>query len=85
MKTSKIKNKPKIGDWVFITGSLQIRQDYWDKQYPRGIFGRVIKIDIRYSQFDGKKRPDTIWIRACRPKGERPHYKTHYQYLNPAF
>lgn len=76
-----MKRRYKVGDWVYITGSRQINQDYWNKHFPRGIFGRVIISEKRYNCIDGKRLLDKIVVRTYRPKGEKPHYNANYKYL----
>lgn len=69
-----------IGDWVLITKSHQIRQDLFDRTFPKGIFGRIIEINQFYSRITGKKRPKEIVIRAYMKSG-RKHIKTNLKSL----
>lgn len=66
---------PKKGEWVFIKSSHLIRQQSFNEKWPRGIFGRIIEITQRYSQFDGRKLPLKLSIRAYM-KGGRTHLTT---------
>ena len=69
-----------IGNWVFITGSHQINQEYFNKSFPQGFFGRIIEIKKRFSQFDGRKLPNKILVRVYR-KGKKIHIITTEKYI----
>jgi len=69
--------KPEIGDWGFITGSKRINQEYWDRSFPNGWFGRIIAKD-RY----------TVTLRCYRYRHNRteknnkhPHLKSEIKYF----
>jgi len=72
--------KAKVGSWIIITGHRQIQESIWRKTYPNGLFGRVIKINKRFSPSTGDSLPDSVIVRTY-PKRKRYHAKSVYKYL----
>lgn len=73
-----------VGAWCLITGDRMMQQDYFNKRWPQGIFGRVVEVkknNLGYGH--------TYWLRCYfrqrKSKGEKierhPHLKTSKQYL----
>lgn len=75
---AKARNVPEIGTWGFITGIHNMSQDFFDKNYPRGIFGRVIDYQLRGTAV-------YLVIRTYRrySKSRHPHSKTIVKYFKP--
>ena len=65
---AKARNVPEIGTWGFITGSRMIQQDFWNKNYPQGIFGRVVDYELR-----GK----SIYLIVRTYQAKRKDFKRH--------
>ena len=81
----KSKNKPckfKLGDFVLCTSNRKIVDELWQKMHPQGLFGKVIKIDDRWSK--GAFLGNMITIRTY-PKRYRYHYKRMEKDLKQAF
>lgn len=72
--------KPKKGDWVKITGAHLINQDYFNRHFPQGQFGKVIDVEQNFSRRTGKKLPVIIRVRIYH-HGGRSHRKTSIEYL----
>jgi hypothetical protein len=72
----------KIWDWVFIIGSNRINQDYFNKHFPRGWFGKIIEIKKRFSSSDGHRFPNEILVRVYLRNG-RSHLKTTAKFIKP--
>jgi hypothetical protein len=74
------KYQPKVGDTVKVIGAERIGQVYWDKHFPQGQFGKIIRVEQFYSRFSGKKLPLDIFVRIYRHGGAE-HRKTTVKYL----
>ena len=78
-------DKLKVGDWIYKISHDNIPDKLYKYSYgERGIFGRIIEINERYSPYNGKKRPNEYIIRAYFKNG-KDHIKASKNQLRKAW
>ncbi|MEO7048876.1 MAG: hypothetical protein ABI091_26475 [Ferruginibacter sp.] len=79
--------KIEIGKYYLITGHRIICGEMWNRNFPNGIFGKVIEIRKRFSPSDGRRLHDKITLRCYMKKSKgdlrHPHRETISKYLKP--